>query len=58
MIQTEIVEVGNRQLKKTYTDDETKMLHKVGTDEFYGEAIDVLDSPYTYEEVDKPVDGE
>lgn len=58
MIQTEIIEVGSRQLKKTYTDDETKMLHKVGTDEFYGEAIDIIDSPYEYEEVDKPQEEE
>lgn len=58
MIQTEIIEVGSRQLRKTYTDDETKMLHKVGTDEYYGEAIDILDAPYEYEEVDKPEEEE
>lgn len=58
MIHTEIIEVGSRQLKRTYTDDETKMLHKVGTDEFYGEAIDILDAPYEYEEVDKPEEAE
>lgn len=58
MIQTEIIEVGSRQLRKTYTDDETKMLHKVGTDEFYDEAIDILDAQYEYEEVDKPEEEE
>lgn len=58
MIQTEIINVGDRDLRRTYTDDETKMLHKVGTDEFYDEAIDILDAPYSYEEVDKPEEAE
>ena len=58
MIQTEIIRVGERDLRRTYTDDEVKMLHKIGTDEYYGEAIDILDAPYEYEEVDKPEETE
>ena len=54
MIYTEIISNGTDQLRKTYTDDETKILHKIGTDEYYGEAVDLLDSPYEYEEVDNP----
>lgn len=54
MIYTEIISNGTYQFRKTYTDDETKILHKIGTDEYYGEAVDLLDSPYEYEEVDNP----
>lgn len=54
MIYTEIISNGTDKFRKTYTDDETKILHKIGTDEYYGEAVDLLDSPYEYEEVDNP----
>ena len=54
MIYTEIISNGTDQFRKTYTDDETKILHKIGTDEYYCEAVDLLDSPYEYEEVDNP----
>lgn len=54
MIYTEIISNGTDQFRKTYTDDEKKILHKLGTDEYYGEAVDMLDSPYEYEEVDNP----
>lgn len=34
------------------------MIRKVGTDEIYGEAIDVDGSGFLYEETDIPIDGE
>ena len=32
------------------------MIHKIGTEEYYSEAIDVEGAPFTYEETDIPVD--
>lgn len=37
-----------------FSDDENKILHKIGTDEYYSSALDLLSSPYIYEEVDNP----
>lgn len=37
-----------------WSDDEKMMLHKIGTDEYYDEATDLITSPYEYEEVEKP----
>jgi hypothetical protein len=54
MIITEIITHNGRKFKRTYTTDDKMMLHKVGTDEYYGEAIDVIDSNFTYEEVPIP----
>lgn len=42
-------------LYRTYS-DEGKDIRKVGTDEVYAEAIDVEGAPYTYEEIDTPID--
>lgn len=36
--------------------DESKDIRKVDTDEVYAEAIDVEGAPYTYEEIDTPID--
>lgn len=44
-------------LYRTYSDNAV-MIHKVGTDEVYDEAIDVENSGYTYEETDVPIGGE
>ena len=44
-------------LNKTYS-NAGMLIHKVGTEEFYGEAIDVEGAPYVYEETDIPVEGE
>lgn len=49
-----IVEVIEGDLITRYSDDKTKMLHKVGTAEYYKGAIDLVTSPYVYEEVDDP----
>ena len=32
------------------------MIHKVGTDEFYDEAIDIENAPFKYEETDIPIE--
>ena len=36
------------------SDDKKKILHKIGTDEYYSSALDVITSTYEYEEVDNP----
>ena len=42
-------------LYRTYS-DENFMIRKVGTDEIYGEAIDVENSGFTYEETEMPIE--
>lgn len=42
-------------LYKTYS-DENHMIHKIGTEEIYEEAIDVENAPYEYEETTEPVE--
>lgn len=54
MIITEIITHNGREFKRTYTTNDKMMLHKVGTDEYYGEAVDVIDSTFEYEEVPIP----
>lgn len=39
-----------------YSDTKGKRLHKIGTNEFYGSALDLITSPYEYEEVDEEKD--
>ena len=43
-------------LKKTYS-SAGKIIHKVGTTEYYAEAIDVEDCPWTYEETDELIEN-
>lgn len=57
MIITEIITHNGREFKRTYTDSDKTMLHKIGTDEYYGEAIDAINSNFTYEEVPIPDDA-
>lgn len=54
MILSEVIvnEIDGRQLRKT-TSLDGYMLHKVGTDEYYSEAYDILGANYDYEEVDE-----
>lgn len=54
MILIEIITHNGREFKRTYTTDENMMLHKIGTEEYYGEAVDVIDSKFEYEEVPIP----
>lgn len=54
MILSEVIvnELDGRQLRRT-TSLDGHMLHKVGTDEYYSEAYDILGANYDYEEVDE-----
>lgn len=51
-MKTEIVEINGKQFKHTIP-SEGKMLKKVGTDEIYDDAYDILESNYEYEEIDR-----
>ena len=42
------------KLYKSYS-DKNKIIHKIGTQEEYSDAIDVEDAPYVYEETDKEI---
>lgn len=42
-------------LVRTYSDQGVK-IRKVGTEEIYNEAVDVVGTLFTYEETDLPVD--
>lgn len=44
-------------LYRSYSDAKM-MIHKIGTEEYYAEAIDVENAPWSYEETDIPVDEE
>ena len=49
-----IVEEIKGDLITRYSDDEKMILHKIGTDEYYTSATDLITSPYNYEEVPNP----
>ena len=53
MISRETVTIDGKELTRTYSD--TFKIRKIGTDEIYDDAIDVLD--YTYEETDIPIEA-
>lgn len=44
-------------LYRTYS-NENYMIHKIGTEEIYEEAIDVENAPYEYEETTELIEGE
>lgn len=44
-------------LYRSYSDAKM-MIHKIGTEEYYAEAIDVENAPWSYEETDIPIDEE
>lgn len=46
--------IDGKTLKKTYS-DRNKKIKKIGTDEIYDEAIDLLDSPFVYEETEEDI---
>ncbi len=52
MISTETMVIDGREFTHTYSD--TFKIRKVGTDEIYEDAMDVLD--FQYEETDIPLD--
>jgi hypothetical protein len=37
--------------------DKGFMIHKIGTDEIYDEAIDVENAPFVYEDTDIPIEN-
>lgn len=49
-----VEEIIDNKFINRYSDTPGKRLHKVNTNEFYSSALDLLDSPYVYEEVDDP----
>ena len=51
MIQVENITLHGNGFKRTYS-DAGFMIRKLGTEEVYSEAIDLLDAPYEYEETD------
>lgn len=59
MIITEFYSTRNDgvNLYKRHSDAGYK-IHKIGTEEYYTEAIDVENAPWSYEETDIPVDEE
>lgn len=57
MISTELITINERKLKRTWSDCHM-MIQKNGTEELYGEAIDVEDSGFAYTETDIPIDDD
>lgn len=57
MIVTEIVSFGKKEFKRTYSDKDF-IIQKVGTDERYSEAIDVIDSEFEYKETKEKCESE
>ena len=55
MIVTEMIELNNRDFKKTYS-DENFYIQKVGTEEIYSEAIDIPTAKYEYVETNKKIE--
>lgn len=51
MVQVESITLHGNVFKRTYS-DAGFMIRKLGTEEVYSEAIDLLDAPYEYEETD------
>ena len=50
-------QIGGRIYRRTVS-DENRMIQKVGTDEIFSEAVDVLTSQWTYKETDMPIEIE
>lgn len=55
MIITEMIKVKEKNFKRTYS-DEGYYIQKVGTDEIYSEAVDILTANYEYIETDKKIE--
>ena len=43
--------IDNKFIERT-SDDKKKILHKIGTGEYYSSALDIITSTYEYEEID------
>lgn len=57
MIKTEYLELNGQLFVKNYSTNGFK-IRKIGTDEIYDEAIDLVRMGYSYEETDIKVEGE
>lgn len=55
MIQKETIIINNKKFKRTYS-DEGYYIQKVGTEEIYSEAVDILTANYEYVETDKKIE--
>ncbi len=55
MIKTEPYFFNNKEFKRTYSDEGFR-IRKVGTEEIYSEAIDLLTAPWQYEETDEKIE--
>lgn len=57
MIISETVTINDRQFIRTYSNEGFYILqNETGVE--YSEAVDILDTPYTYTETDKPIEAE
>ena len=50
-------EVLNEKFCKHYSDNK-KLIHKIGTEEMYSEAVDLIPCRFTYEETDIDIEIE
>ena len=55
MVKSEIVTMRKKQYKRTFSDTGF-YIRKIGTNEEYTEAIDLLNSNYEYEETDRKIE--
>lgn len=54
MINMENVTINGRNYRRTYSRDGF-LVRKIGTNEIYSEAIDLLTTPYEYEETNQQI---
>ena len=57
MIKVENVTINNREFKRAFSDT-GHMIRKVGTQEVYVEAVDVLTATWQFEETDELIEKE
>lgn len=55
MIKTEPYFFNDKEFKRTFSDAGV-MIRKVGTEEIYSEAVDLLEAPWQYEETDEKIE--
>lgn len=54
MVIIEKITINGKEFKRIYSNNDKMRLHKIGTNEYYTTAVDVIDSTFEYEEVSKP----
>ena len=57
MVVKENIKINNKDFVKHYS-DENYYIRKIGTEEIYGEAIDLPEMGYEYEETDEKIEDE